>query len=88
MRMVKRLALVATSVVVPLIAAHALSLMTPEHGIGISVVFLLEALGFALVIATLRPPPLLAVLAAFLYFPLMFLSIFLIGVSAGYYDFP
>ena len=90
MTFIRRVALVAIGVVAPILVAHALSSMAPQHssGIGIPLVALLEMFGFAFLVATIRPRPLTAILAALLYFPCVFIVIFQIGYSAGYYDFP
>ena len=80
--------IVAASVVAPVALAHGLSSLALEQGLDIFSVLALEMLGFALSVAILRPRPWVAVLTAFLYFPLVFIVIFWIGLLAGYYDLP
>ena len=87
LRIVNRIAIVIAAVVVPAAVAHALSSPNPNQPIGIAMIGILELLGFASVVATLRPRPLVAIVAALVYFPTVFMLIFQIGVSAGYYDF-
>jgi hypothetical protein len=51
-------------------------------------ILVLEVMGFAFLMAMLRPRPLLASIAAVFYMPLMFIAAFSIGYFAGYYDLP
>jgi hypothetical protein len=72
----------------PPVVTFALSSLIPQRGLDIFSVLFIETLAFAVSVVMLRPRPLSAVLLAGLYFPVMFVVIFLIGIRAGYYDFP
>jgi hypothetical protein len=88
MKYIKGVGVALLAVIVPAAIAHALSSPDPNNPISILMIGFLEVLGFTFLVATLRPRLLVAILTAFAYFPLMFILIFQIGVSAGYYDFP
>jgi hypothetical protein len=88
MKYIKGIGVALIAVIAPAAVAHALSSPDPNKPIGILMIGLLEVLGFTFLVAALRPRLLFAILTAFAYFPLLFILIFEIGVSAGYYDFP
>ena len=72
----------------PPVVTFALSLLIPQRGLDVFSVLFIEGLAFAVSVVMLRPRPSLAMLVATVYFPVMFVLIFLIGVRAGFYDFP
>jgi hypothetical protein len=85
---INRAWVVAVGVFVPLAIAHGLNTFRPDRPLDMVMLFFLELVGFTFLMALLRPRPLVGALAAIAYFPLMFVVIFSLGYSAGYYDLP
>jgi len=83
-----RVGVIAIGVIAPLAIAHGLNTVSQDQPVNIVVLLVLEVIGFAFLMALLRPRLLLALVAAALYFPLMFIAIFSLGYFAGYYDLP
>jgi hypothetical protein len=76
---------ITASLLAPPLITYLISSMMGDYGLDIFSVMLIEALGFGTAVSMLRPRPWNAILAGLLYFPTMFIVIFLIGYQAGYY---
>lgn len=83
-----RVAAVAVALIAPPAIAYGLNPLWPGSGLDIFSVALIEVVAFVISALILRPRPRHAVLAALLYFPSMFVVLFLIGYWTSHYDLP
>ncbi|MBY0496340.1 MAG: hypothetical protein K2Y23_19195 [Cyanobacteria bacterium] len=84
--MIQRGVLVAVLMIAPVAIAHGLGLLMGEGSGGVWLA--LQVAGFALLLVLLRPRPLLAIVSGLVIFPVAYIALFLLGVSAGFYDYP
>ena len=79
-------ATIAFAILAPLVAEYVFNAIL--FGAAVPVSLFVGAMGFTSIVVVCRMRVLAGILAAAIYFPLILYAAFMLGIWAGYYDFP